>query len=98
MSMMHYLVVKHQVADVAQWKRVFEANGAAARAAGMELLHVLRDTADPTLVLVFCKVHDLKKAQAFTQAAGASDSAKRGTVIGTPEGWWLTEELASWGT
>ncbi len=95
--MMHYLLVKHKVANVAQWKRVFEENGQAARQGGMELVRVLRDTADPNLVFVLCKINNLKKAQAFTQAAGASDSAKKGTVIGTPEGWWLTEEKASWG-
>lgn len=94
---MPYLLVKHKVADVAQWKRVFEGHGPAARAAGLELLHVLRDTADPDLVFVFCKVNDLKKAQAFAQAGQASDSAERGAVIGTPEGWWLAEEPASWG-
>ncbi len=91
---MHYLLVKHKVADFAQWKRVFEENGKAARQGGMELLHVFRDTADSNLVFVFCKVHDFKKAKAFTQAADAGDSAKRGTVIGTPEGWWLREENA----
>ena len=92
---MHYLVVKHQVADFAQWKRVFGENGEAARQGGMELLHVLRDTADPNLVFVFCKIHDLKTAKAFTQTADAGDSAKQGTVIGTPEGWWLSEEPVS---
>ena len=93
---MPYLIVKHNVADVAQWKRVFEENGAAAKQGGLELLHVLRDMADPSLVFVICNVTDMKKARAFTQAGAASDSAKRGTIIGTPEGWWLTEEPASW--
>ncbi len=94
---MQHLVVKHRVADFAQWKRVFEQNGTVARQAGFELLHVFRDAADPNLVFVFCKIHDLKKAKAFTQSAAAGDSAKRGTVIGTPEGWWLNEETVSWG-
>ncbi len=92
---MPYLLVKHRVADFAQWKRVFEANGPAARAGGLELLHVLRDAADPSMVFVFCRVDDLNKAQAFTQAGQAADSAKRGTVIGTPEGWWLNDESAT---
>ncbi len=94
---MPYLLVKHKVEDFAQWKRVFEENGPAARAGGLELLRVLRDTADPNMVFVFCRVNDINKAQAFTQAGQVSDSAKRGTVIGTPEGWWLSEEPASWG-
>ena len=94
---MPYLLVKHRVADFAQWKRVFEENGEAARQGGMELLHLFRDMADPNLLFVFCKVHDVKKAKAFTQAASTGDSAKKGTVIGTPEGWWLSEERVSWG-
>ena len=44
---MHYLIVKHRVADFAQWQRVFEEHGPAARRGGLELLHVLRDMADP---------------------------------------------------
>ena len=92
---MPYLIVKHRVADFAQWKRVFEENGPSARRGGLELERVLRDMADPNLVFVICKIVDVEKAKAFTQTGG--DSAKRGTVIGTPEGWWLTEEPASWG-
>ncbi len=93
---MHYLLVKHKVADFVQWKRVFEENGGAARQGGLELLHVFRDLAEPNLVFVLCKVTDLKKAKAFTESGG--DSAKRGGVIGTPEGWWLSEEpQVTWG-
>ncbi len=94
---MHYLLVKHKVADYAQWKRVFERNAPDARMSGLELAHVFRDLADPNLVFVLCRVRDLKKAQAFTQRGAASDSAKEGGVIGTPEGWWLEEAPASWG-
>ena len=46
---MDYLIVTHRVADVAQWKRVFEERSEAAKRGGLELLHMLRDTADPGL-------------------------------------------------
>lgn len=92
---MHYLLVKHKIADFAQWKRVFENNATAAQKAGIEFEHIFRDTTDTGLVFVLCRIDDLSKAKAFTQSQGASDSARRGGVIGTPEGWWLSEEKAA---
>ena len=43
------------------------------------------------------RLEPLSLARGGTPPSFPGDSAKRGTVIGTPEGRWFTEEPASWG-
>ena len=93
---MNYLLVKHKVANYDKWKAVFEANGPQALSAGLDLEHVFRDAADPDLVFVLCKTEDKEKALSFLQDPQGAESAKKGAVIGTPEGWWLTKVQANW--
>lgn len=88
---MYFLLCKHKVADYPKWRRVFDSHAEAQREAGLHLLHVLRDTADPNLVVLFFKVDDLGKAKAFTEAPGASEAADVSGVIGAPEILFLEE-------
>ncbi len=88
---MHYLFVKHKVADFIKWKRVFDADAEAQRKAGLHLLHVLRDTADANLIVLLFRADDLNKAKAFTQNPDASDHGEKSGVIGVPEILWLSE-------
>jgi hypothetical protein len=88
---MNYLLCKHKVANYAKWKRVFDSDAAAARKAGMHLLHIFRDAADPKIVMLLIKVDNVKKAEAFIDAPDAGDYAKRAGVIGDPEIWFLRE-------
>ncbi len=88
---MYYLFCKHRVADYAKWRRVFDADLGAQRESGLHLLHVLRDVADPNLVLMLFRVDDLSKAKAFTEAPAASESAESSGVIGVPEIMFLRE-------
>jgi heme-degrading monooxygenase HmoA len=69
---MYYLLAKHKVADFAKWRRIFDCHAKAHRKAGLHLLHLLRDTADPNLVIILFRADDLDKARAFTQAPEAS--------------------------
>lgn len=88
---MFYLFVKHKVADFVKWKKVFDANAAGAKAAGLHLLHLLRDASDPNLVVLLFKVDDIKKAKAFTETPDASKSKVNSGVIGVPEMMFLSE-------
>jgi len=88
---MHYLLCKHNVQDYAKWRAVFDSHAEAQREAGLHALHVLRDVADPSLVVMFFKVDDVTKAKAFMQTPSAAEAAKCSGVIGTPQVLFLSE-------
>jgi hypothetical protein len=69
----------------------FDANADGAKAAGLHLLHLLRDTSDPNLVVLIFKVDDIKRAKAFTETPDASKSKNDSGVIGVPEMMFLSE-------
>ena len=88
---MYYLLCKHKVADYPKWRRVFDSHAEAQREAGLHLLHVLREIADPNTVVFLFRVDDPDKARAFTQAPSASEAAEVSGVIGVPEISFLSE-------
>jgi len=88
---MYYLLCKHKVADYTEWRRVFDSDAEAQKKAGLHLLHILRDTADPNLIVLLFRADDLKKARAFTEAPSASESAQNSGVIGVPDISFLSE-------
>lgn len=82
---MHCLMARHRVADFDSWNAVFRSHAGAQREAGLHLLHLLRDAADPNLVVILFTADDPAKARAFTQAPSAGEAAEASGVIGTPE-------------
>ena len=82
---MFYLLGRHKVADFARWHKVFASHAEAQRQAGLHLLHLLRDTADPNDVVILFRADDPNKARAFTKAPGAREAAAQSGVIGVPE-------------
>ena len=87
---MDYLLCKQKVADYGAWRRIFDSHSDAHRQSGLHLLHVLRDAADPDVVVVYFRVDDLARAKAFTEAPAASEAARDSGIIGTPEVLFLT--------
>jgi hypothetical protein len=87
----HYLLCRQVVSDYAKWRRVFDSHAEAQRESGLHLVHVLRDVADPSVVVVFFKVDDVGRARAFTEAPAAHEAAESSGVIGVPEVSLLTE-------
>jgi hypothetical protein len=88
---MLYLLCKHKVADFKKWHQVFEFHAEAQRKAGLHLLHLLRDAADPNNVVLLFRADDLKKARAFIETPDAHASAEKSGVIGVPEILFLNE-------
>lgn len=88
---MHYMLCKHQVADYATWRQVFDSHTEAHRESGLQLLHLLRNLDDPHMVVFLFEVDDLGKARAFIDTPDARESAERSGVIGQVEITFLTE-------
>ncbi len=88
---MHYMLCKNKVTDYARWRRVFDSHAEAHRGAGLHLLYVLRDTADPNVVVFLFRVDDLNKARAFTEAPSAGEAGEDSGVIGVTEISFLSE-------
>jgi hypothetical protein len=82
---MHYLLVRHAVADFGKWHRVFASHAKAQREAGLHLLHLLRDTTDPSLVVMLFRTDDPEEARAFTGSPDAAQAAPSSGVLGVPE-------------
>ena len=82
---MLYLWVRHKVADFDKWYSVFASHDEAQKEAGLHLLHLLRDTDDPNLVVLLFRVDDVEKTKAFIEAPSAYEAAENSGVIGEPE-------------
>ena len=75
---MHYLLIRHRVADFARWKPVYDAHASARRAAGLDDVLLLRDAGDPNQVVLLFRVTDLGKATAFAESTNfARDDGRR---------------------
>ena len=88
---MHYLLVRHRVVDFARWHAVFEGHSQAQKDAGLLLLHLLRDTTDPDLVVMLFRADDPEAARAFTSSPDAAHAAQSSGVLGAPEIFLLEE-------
>jgi hypothetical protein len=87
---MDYMLCKHKVADFDRWHDVFLAHAEAQREAGLHILHVLRDAADPDMVVMWFRIDDMEKAKAFTSTPEAREAADESGVIGVPEVLYLS--------
>jgi len=88
---MPYLFVRQRVADFDQWYSVFRSHAEAQKEAGLKDLQLLRDAADPNIIVCFFTVEDIDRARAFTEAPQASEAQKESGVIGDPDIIWLDE-------
>ncbi|UCC39764.1 MAG: hypothetical protein JSV96_18635 [Candidatus Aminicenantes bacterium] len=82
---MLYLLVRHRVADFDKWYSVFKSHAEAQREAGLKDLQLLRDAADPNIIVCLFKVDDVQKARAFTGSREAGDAQRESGIIGEPE-------------
>ena len=71
---MPYLLVKQRVEDYDKWYAVFASHAEAQREAGLTDLQLLRDIADPNVVVCLFKVEDLEKAKAFTESPDVDEA------------------------
>lgn len=88
---MSYLLIKHRVASFEKWKPAYDKHITMRKSAGLSDVHLLRDSADPNVVVLLFKAADPSKAKSFTQSADLKEVMQQAGVIGTPEILFLNE-------
>jgi quinol monooxygenase YgiN len=88
------VAVRHTVADVAAWKRVFDEHAAIRKEHGATGHRVLQSAEDPNTVLVLNDFPDRASIEAFASDPSLADAMQRAGVVSQPEItiWDETEE------
>ena len=76
-----YLLCRNRVQDFDAWKVVFDANSAAANAAGLKLATLWREVGDPNNVFVLFEVESIDRANEFMAAPEAAEAGRISGVI-----------------
>ena len=82
---MTHLLVRHNVADFAKWKPLYDAHLTARQKAGLLEKNLLRSVDNPNEVVLLFEVEDLKRAQAFTESSDLRDAMQKAGVVGKPD-------------
>ncbi|MCE5326230.1 MAG: hypothetical protein LLG01_07415 [Planctomycetaceae bacterium] len=79
-----YLVVRHQIGDFEQWKKVFDESDDLRRRYGIGHGWILRDIEDPHRVTVMLSYQSQERARQFMALDSLKDMMRRGGVKGEP--------------
>ncbi len=82
---MTHLLVRHNVADFAKWKPVYDAHLAARQKAGLREKNLLRSINNPNEVVLLFEAEDLTKAQAFSESTELREAMQKAGVVGKPD-------------
>lgn len=88
------VAVRHTVADVAAWKRVFDEHAAVRKQHGATGHRLLQSAEDPKTVLILNYFPDRASIDAFASDPSLADAMQRAGVVAQPEItiWDETEE------
>ena len=86
---MPYLLVRHKVADYAQWKPIFDQHAATRKASGSKGGHLFRNANDPNELLILFQWDDLDKARQFTQSNDLREVMQKAGVVDQPDVYFL---------
>lgn len=79
------VTVRHDVADFAAWKKVFDADEATRRKAGIQTVYVLRDADKPNVITVVHQSANLDKLKTFMAEPSLKSKMGKAGVKGAPE-------------
>lgn len=79
------VVVSHAVESYDAWKRIFDGDAPARRAAGIVATHVNRSADDPNVLAVYLAATDAAKLDAFLGSAALKETMKGAGVKGAPQ-------------
>lgn len=85
------LLIRHRVADVAAWRKVFEEQEILRRANGSQGGRLFHTAADPNEVLVLLEWDDLERARLFVDSDDLQEAMSRSGLTGEPEIWFLED-------
>jgi quinol monooxygenase YgiN len=88
------MIVKHQVADFARWKKVFDEMKAERLKHGWIGHDVLRSANNPNEVVIINRMKSIDQAKAYGQSPALREAMQRGGVTGAPEITLLNDEEA----
>ncbi len=88
---MPHLLIRHQVADYAKWKPVFDAHAPARKMSGSKGGRLFRSADDPNEVVILLEWDDLGRARGFASSEGLRTAMERAGVCGQPEVRFLEE-------
>jgi hypothetical protein len=75
------MLCRNRVADFAKWRGVFASHAQAHRDAGLRLMNLWRDVAEPNNVFFLFEVTNLDKARAFISNPAAAEAGKASGVL-----------------
>jgi hypothetical protein len=82
---MPYLMIRHKVADFAQWKPLYDAHHSARAAAGLSDRLILRGLDNPNEIVLLFEVADVNKARAFVTSPGLRVAMEKAGVVDRPD-------------
>jgi len=85
------LIVRHRVADFAQWKEVFESMIPVRREFGFTGHRLYQDPGDPNLVTIVNLVRDVDSAKRYAGSPDLRSAMAKAGVQGPSEVFFLTE-------
>jgi len=88
---MNYLLVRHKVDDFPSWKEIFDSHAAAQREAGLRVEKILRNTDNPSEVVLLFSAVSLQKAREFVSQPEAPEAKQQSGVIDEPDIYFLTD-------
>ena len=78
-------VISHEVADVGEWKKRFDATREARKKAGATERFVMRDANKPNTVIVVLEFDSVQSATKYVSDAGFKQRIKKASATGTAE-------------
>lgn len=88
---MPYVLVRHKVADYAQWKPVYDAHATSRKAGGSKGAHLFRNAENPNETIILLEWEDLEQARQFAQSADLRQAMQRAGVADQPDIYFLEE-------
>jgi hypothetical protein len=88
---MNYVLIRHQVADFASWKTIYDAHAAARAAAGLKEERLLHNVDHKNEVVMLFSASDLAKAKEFAASADLRQAMQKAGVTDAPDIYFLTD-------
>ena len=82
---MSYVMLQHQVANYAQWKRAVKSHAKWRKASGEKCLYVCRSLKNPNDLLVWCEWDHAARMKKFIKSRELRKAMKGAGVISKPE-------------